>query len=174
MITTLIAAMSENHVIARNGDLPWRLPTDLKRFKHVTLGHPIIMGRKTMDTLPAPLSGRHSIVVTRQKDWSADGVVVVHSLEAAFEEARRNLGDDGRVYVVGGGQIYADAIDQADELDLTRVLAEVAGDTHFPPINKGAWSLVSSEKPGLDDRHSHPFQFELWKRNTALSGSKSP
>ena len=164
MIVTLIAAMSENHVIARDGDLPWRLPLDLKRFKEVTLGHPIIMGRKTMDTLPAPLSGRHCIVVTRQRDWTADGVVVVNSLDEAFAEAEGHLPEDGRVYVAGGGQIYADTIDRADELDLTRVLAHIDGDTVFPPVDPHKWVLLSEYEPKLPANHSHRFRFEQWRR----------
>lgn len=162
MIISLIAAMSENHVIARDGDLPWRLPDDLKRFKKVTLGHPVIMGRKTMDTLPAALTGRHSIVVTRKEGWSAPDVVVVHDFDAAFAEAARHLPEDGRVYVVGGGQVYAETIDRADELDLTRVLAEVEGDTYFPQIDQSVWSLQAIDAHPKDDRHSHAFQFERW------------
>jgi len=158
--------MSENRVIARGGDLPWHLPDDLARFKRVTRGHPIIMGRATMDTLPGALSERYSIVVTRDRAWSAPGVEVVHSLEDAFDAASKHLSDDDRVYVVGGGQIYAETIGQADELDLTRILGQIDGDTFFPEIDEANWRLDEISDHPIDDRHALPFRFELWRRRS--------
>ena len=164
MIITLIAAMAENRVIARDGDLPWRLPKDLARFKKVTLGHAVIMGRKTMDTLPAPLSGRHCIVMTRETGWTAPGVAVAHSLDEALAMAREVDTGKPRIYIAGGGEIYREALPLAAELDITRVRSVIEGDTYFPAIVEAEWVLESAEEHPADDRHSHSFRFERWRR----------
>jgi dihydrofolate reductase len=160
----LIAAMSENRVIARNSDLPWTLPEDLKRFKRVTTGHPVIMGRTTMDTLPAPLSGRRCIVLTRNPDWSHPGVEVAASLSQALDMASEAPPPDQTVYIAGGGEVYTAALEIADELDLTRVHAEIEGDVWFPEISGGAWRCVSAERHEADTGHSHAFSFERWTK----------
>jgi len=167
MIVTLIAAMSENHTIARDGDLPWSLPDDLKRFARVTRGHAVIMGRKTLDTLPGPLRDRRNIVLTRQDSWSSPGVEVASSLDEALSIAANTGDSPERVYVAGGAQVYEAAMPRADELDLTRVLATVDGDRFFPPIDESAWQLVSAEDHAADERHLHAFRFERWVRRPA-------
>ncbi len=164
MKLVLIAALSENHTIARDGDLPWRLPADLARFKTVTSGHPVIMGRKTMDTLLAPLSGRRCIILTRDTDWSRDGVEVAHSIDDAIALASQDLPQDETVFVAGGGRVYEDTVGRADELDLTRVHAQIEGDTFFPSIEEALWVRKSADFHPADERHSHAFTFERWVR----------
>ncbi len=167
MKLVLIAALSENHVIAKEGDLPWRLPQDLARFKKVTQGHPVIMGRTTMDTLPAPLSGRRCIILTRDTHWSREGVEVAHSIDEAIDLASQDLPQDEVVFIAGGGKVYADTIDRADELDLTRVHSHIEGDTFFPSIQEARWVRESVDFHPEDERHSHAFTFERWVRRDA-------
>lgn len=141
MTVTLVAAVAANGVIGVDGDLPWRLPEDLAHFKHLTMGHPMIMGRATFDSIGRALPGRTTIVVTRNADWSAEGVETAPSLEVALERAAE-LDDD--VFVVGGGQIYAQALeaDAVDLLCITRVAAAPDGDTSFPPVDWERWTPV--------------------------------
>lgn len=141
MTVTLVAAVAANGVIGVDGDLPWRLPEDLAHFKQLTMGHPMIMGRATFDSIGRALPGRTTIVVTRNPDWAADGVETAPSLEAALERARE-LNDD--IFIVGGGQIYAQALD-ADVVDLlciTRVAAAPEGDVRFPAVDWERWTPV--------------------------------
>ncbi|WP_047032543.1 dihydrofolate reductase [Hoeflea sp. IMCC20628] len=161
----LVAAHARNGVIGRDGDMPWRLPSDLKHFKAVTLGTPVIMGRKTYLSIGRPLPGRANIVVSRS-GFSADGVQTVDSVEAALELARdhaRNAGGS-QVSVIGGGEIYAQAIGLADELCLTEVDAEIDGDTVFPAIDSNQWQKVSLSDPVQSEKDSHPVRFALWQR----------
>lgn len=138
MTVTLVAAVGVNGVIGVDGDLPWRLPEDLAHFKELTMGHPMIMGRATFDSIGRALPGRTTIVVTRNLEWSADGVEVAGSLEAALERARE-LDDD--IFIVGGGQIYEQALesDAVDLLCITRVAASPDGDTSFPSVDWEHW-----------------------------------
>src|SRR5262245_8417642 len=127
-IVSLIVAMAENGVIGRDNALPWRLPEDLRRFKTITMGKPVIMGRKTFESIGKPLPGRTNIVLTRDKSWSADGVSVVHS----FDEAMARAGEVAEVAVIGGAELFRMALARADRIYLTLVHAEVAGDVVFP------------------------------------------
>ena len=131
---TLIAAIANNGVIGIDNRLPFRLPEDLKRFKALTMNHPIIMGRKTWESLPRALSGRHNIVITRQAGFIADGATVVSSLDAAIAEVA-----DAPAFVIGGAEIYALALPQATCLELTEVAADVAGDVWFPDYDHSQW-----------------------------------
>lgn len=165
MRVTLVAAVAENGVIGLDGDMPWRLATDLKRFKALTMGHPIVMGRKTWESFPrpGPLPGRTNIVVTRSPQWRAEGALVAHSLEAALDMARDAPGGDD-ICVIGGGEIYRQAIGRADRLALTHVMAAVPGDTRFPEIDPAVWRPVSLEEVPAGDRDDHPTRFVLYER----------
>jgi dihydrofolate reductase len=159
MISIIVAA-STNDVIGAQGDLPWRLSDDLKRFKGVTMGKPIVMGRKTWDSIGRPLPGRHNIVVTRQPDFSAEGCDVVASVEEAIAVA----GDVDEIMVIGGSQIYELALPLAKRLYLTRVHAEVEGDAFFPTIDETQWRLVKDEPHAADEHHEFSFSFRVLER----------
>ncbi len=168
MRITLIAAIAENGVIGRAGGLPWRLPNDLRRFQRVTKGHQVVMGRRTFETLPGPLPDRRNIVVTRNPDYRADGVVVVHSLEEAVADADRHADSaDDVLFVLGGAVLYSAALPIADRLDLTRVEACFEGDTFFPEVDWAGWELIGSETHGPDTDHGVGYRFEQWKRRGA-------
>ena len=138
MTVILIAAVGRNGVIGRDNDLPWRIREDLRHFKELTLGHTLVMGRKTYDSIGRPLPGRRTVVVTRQPDWSADGVDIVHSLEEALEY-------DGHLYIAGGGEIYHQALPYADHLELTEVDRSPDGDVTFPSIDPAHWTETARE-----------------------------
>jgi dihydrofolate reductase len=134
MTVTVVAAVARNGVIGSSNDLPWYIPEDLKHFKALTMGHTLVMGRKTYDSIGRPLPGRTTIVITRQPDWSVEGVMVARS----FEEALK-LADGNDVYVAGGGEIYALALPYADRLELTEVDQTPDGDIHFPTVDWSQW-----------------------------------
>ena len=161
----LVAAHAENGVIGRDGDMPWRLPSDLRHFKAVTLGTPVIMGRKTYLSIGRPLPGRANIVVSRS-GFTAEGVETVDSLDKALERARSYAQESGasQISVIGGGQIYALAIDRADELILTEVDAEIEGDTVFPAIDSSLWKKISLSEPVRTEKDSHSVRFAVWQR----------
>lgn len=140
----LIAAVADNGVIGRQGDLPWRIPDDLKRFKRLTMGRPVVMGRKTFESIGRALPGRPNIVVTRRPDFAAPGVTVVRSVDEALERAAEMARRDGvdEIMVIGGGEIYAETLPRADRLDLTEVHATPEGDAYFPAFDRGAWREV--------------------------------
>ncbi len=166
MDIAIYVAIAENGVIGREGGLPWRLSTDLKRFKADTMGKPIIMGRKTYEGIGRPLPGRLNIVVTRDKGWHADGIEVAHSLEEAITLARvrgRCMAGAGEVCVVGGGEIYAQALPLADRLHVTHVLATVDGDARFPPIDPAIWRVVRSEDFPAGEKDSHATRYTVYE-----------
>lgn len=159
----IIAAASLNSVIGKDGMLPWTLRDDLWRFRELTTGHAIIMGRKTFDSIGAPLPKRHNIVITRQQDWRAPHTTVVHSLADAIAAAQKH--SDNRIFVIGGGEIYREAMDVADEIQLTLVDAVVYGDTYFPSIDPSQWRLEHRTRVrAADDANSHSFSFVTYKR----------
>ncbi|WP_174875511.1 dihydrofolate reductase [Vogesella oryzae] len=135
---TLVAAMARDNVIGIDNTLPWHLPEDLKHFKAVTLGKPVIMGRKTFDSIGRPLPGRLNIVITRQRDWQHGGVTVAHSLEQALQQA----GTVEEVCVIGGANLYAQALPLADKLCLTHIELDVAGDARFPALAADEWQCT--------------------------------
>ena len=141
MIVTLIAAVADNGVIGRDGDLPWRLSADLRRFRALTTGKPVIMGRKTWQSIGKALPGRRNIVVTRDRSFAADGAEAVASLDAALDLAA----GAAEVMVIGGGEIYAAAMARADRLDITHVHAAIDGDTFFPEIAAATWRETARE-----------------------------
>jgi dihydrofolate reductase len=155
MIISLIAAMDLDRAIGRENRLPWHLPKDLARFRDLTMGYPVLMGRKTYESIGHPLPGRTNIVITRQEAFSADGVVVVHDLEAAFAAC----GDADEAFVLGGAEIFREAMPLADRIHLTVVQAHIQGDTFFPEIPP-AFMVVRSEKE--DD--AFPLEFRVYER----------
>jgi Dihydrofolate reductase len=161
----IVVAVARNGVIGRDGDMPWRLPTDLKHFKTVTMGKPIVMGRKTFESIGRPLPGRTNIVVSR-KSGPIEGVEVVRSLDEAIALGQRSAEETGAgaVAVVGGGEIYAQALPLADTLHVTHVEADIAGDARFPAIDPGTWHLVSEDAVPAGERDSHDMRFALYRR----------
>ena len=155
----IIAALASNRVIGRGNRLPWHLPDDLRHFKRLTLGRPIIMGRRTWESLPGLLPHRTHVVVTRDPDYRAQGAVVVRSLEEAVAAAG---GEEA--LVVGGAQLYALAMPRASRLYLTLVDAQVEGDAFFPEIDPAVWREVAREPHAADERHAYPFAFVTLER----------
>ncbi|WP_420121111.1 ACT domain-containing protein [Nakamurella sp.] len=137
----LVAAVARNGVIGADGGMPWHIPADLRRFRSITMGHPMVMGRRTFESMGA-LPGRRSIVITRDRAWRADGAEVADSLDTALSMAATT---DDLIMVVGGGQIYAQAIDRADRLEITHLDREAPGDTVFPAIDPGIWAITGRE-----------------------------
>ena len=160
MTITIIAAMGRNRVIGRDGGLPWRLPADLKFFKSQTMGHHLIMGRRTWAELGKPLPGRTNIVVTRNQDFEADGAIVVRSFEAALEYSN----GEEEVFVAGGAEIYKLALPVCDRMHLTLIDEEFEGDTFFPAYDKGEWELVGEELHEADERNRWAYRFTTWGR----------
>jgi dihydrofolate reductase len=156
----LIAAAAQNNALGKNNQLLWHLPDDFKRFKSVTSGHYIIMGRKTFESFPKPLPNRTHVIITRQKDYQPEGCIVVDSMQKALEVSPKN--ED--VFVIGGGEIYNLAMPFADKIDLTRVHATCEADTFFPEINPGEWQLQSSEFHPKDEKHAYDFTFQEFIR----------
>jgi dihydrofolate reductase len=156
----LIVAAAENNAMGKNNDLPWHLPDDFKRFKSLTVGHPIIMGRKTFESLPGMLPNREHIIISRSTDYKQEGCIVVESLEKALQIVPEN--EDA--FVIGGGEIFRLAMPVADVIEMTRVHANVEGDTFFPKIDPAHWELSSSEFHPKDERHNFAFTFETYKR----------
>jgi len=166
MQLALIWAMAENGVIGRDNRLPWRLPVDMKHFMTTTMGKPVIMGRKTLESMKSPLPGRMNIVLTRDPLWQRDGVQVVGDLSEALDLAEQQGLIDGidEAMIIGGAEIYALALPLAERLYVTRVHAEPAGDVYFPPIDLDAWRLLSQQQHPADDRHSAPCSIEVYER----------
>ena len=154
--------MDQNQGIGIQGQMPWHLPADLQRFRRLTMGHPLIMGRKTYQSIGRPLPGRQMIVVTHQPQWSAEGCQVVLSLTDAL--ARAQQGGTDEVFVIGGAQIYAQTLALVNRLYLTRVEARLTADAFFPPIHLNQWRLIESELHDADERHPYAFVFETLDR----------
>ena len=158
----LVAAVAENGVIGRDGGMPWRLPGDLKHFKKTTLGKPVIMGRRTFESIGRkPLPGRQNIVLTRDKDFRADGVTVAATLDEALQIAEREAAklSAGEIAVIGGSTLYEETLPRADRLYLTEVHASPEGDTHFPSFNRAEWKEVSRDGPKREAGDSFAYSF---------------
>ena len=162
MTVSLIVAVSSNGVIGRDGGLPWRLSADLRHFKRTTMGHHLIIGRRTWEEVGKPLPGRTMVVLTRDRSFAADEVKVVHSLEEALAVAR---GDD-EPFIAGGAQIYRMALEAGlvDKIYLTRVHALIEGDTLFPQIDLDEWELVSEDSLEADEKNEHSCSFLVYER----------
>jgi dihydrofolate reductase len=152
----LVVAISDNGVIGRSNELPWHLPADLKHFKALTMGHPMIMGRKTYESIGKPLPGRTTIIVTRDPEYKAEGCLIAHSIGAAITEARAL--DHERISIIGGAQIFEQALLLADTFYLTEVHADVPGDVFFT-FDRNAWQETAREDFPADEKHALPFSF---------------
>lgn len=160
---TVIVAVSENQVIGKDNDLIWDLSIDLKRFKSLTSGHNMIMGRKTFESFPKPLPNRTHIVITRQKNYQvSDGIIVANSIE----EAIKNVKNDDQPYIIGGGEIYKQALPHASVIELTRVHADFDGDTYFPEIDLNQWKEIKREFIPKDENHAYDFSFITYRKRT--------
>ena len=166
MELALIAACAENRTIGRAGGLPWRLPADLGRFRRLTTGHAIVMGRRTWESIGRPLPERRNLVVT-SRPLDVGGVETFASLEAALDA----VAADPEPFVIGGEALYRAALPRAARLYLTRVHAEIEGDAFFPEVDWSAWVRVAEESHAADARHAHAFRFETWQRRDAAEGA---
>lgn len=154
MMISLVVAMAQSRVIGRNNALPWRLSADLKRFRRITMGHPIVMGRKTFESIGRPLDGRKNIVITRNPDFHPEGMTVAGSIDEALAAA-----NDDEVMIIGGADIYAQTLSRADRIHLTLIHADFEGDAYFPEIDATVWKETSREDvaPGVDAEFGYSF-----------------
>lgn len=160
MDISLVVAMDRNRLIGAGNDLPWHLSADLRHFKKLTMGHPVVMGRRTWESIGKPLPERTNIVVTRQEDFEAPGAVVVDSIEAAKQQA----GDCAELMIIGGAELYEQVLDDASRIYLTEIHAEFEGDTYFPEINMDEWACVSREDFEKDEKNPHDYSFLVLER----------
>jgi dihydrofolate reductase len=159
MTITLLAAVAENNALGKDNQLIWHLPDDFKRFKQLTTGHHIIMGRKTLESMGRALPNRTNVVITRQKDYTYEGAIVVHSLE----EALRISPQDEEVFIIGGGEIFKDSMDIADKIELTYIYGlSPEADAFFPEIDKTKWKLVEEVHHPKDEKHKYEFAFQTF------------
>ncbi|HEX8576003.1 MAG TPA: dihydrofolate reductase [Flavobacterium sp.] len=156
----MIAAVAQNNALGKDNRLVWHLPDDFKRFKQLTSGHHIIMGRKTFESFPKPLPNRTHVIITSQKNYRQESCIIVHSIE----EALKAVPHDDDVYIIGGGQIYELGMAFADALEITRVHADFEADAFFPAIDTNKWQLVKEEFHPKDDRHDYDFTYQTFKK----------
>lgn len=162
---SLIVAMAKSRVIGINNTLPWHLPPDLKHFKELTMGHHIVMGRKTYESIGKPLPGRTSVVVTRNTGYAVPGVLVVNSLPAAIQACD----DDDEIFVIGGAELYQQAITLADRIYLTEIDADIHGDAHFPEFNRDEWHEISRDMHSQREPQPLDYNFVIYQRNSRKS-----
>ncbi len=160
-MVSIIVATADNNVIGKDNQLIWHLPADLKHFKQLTMGHPILMGRKTYESIGKPLPGRTSIIITRQSDFEADGCIVVHSVQEAIERAKQI---DEEVYIIGGAEIYRQALPFTDNIALTKIHHNFNGDTFFPELSEDDWEVTSKEEHEPDEKNKYKYTFLTLKR----------
>jgi dihydrofolate reductase len=160
LIVSAIAAMAENRVIGSNNGLPWHLPADLSRFKALTMGHTVILGRRTFESIGRPLPGRRLVVLTRNPAYAREGIAVAGSLDQALALA----GEEPEVFVAGGGEIFRLALPRIDRVYLTVVHAAVEGDTTFPDLAAGEWRLVEDVRHRADERNPYDYSFRRYER----------
>jgi dihydrofolate reductase len=161
MRLSLVVAMTPDRVIGRDGGMPWHLPADLAHFKRVTMGHPVIMGRRTRDSIGRALPGRRNIVVSRNDTLRYEDA----ELAASLEEALALCDGDDEVMIIGGGQLYSEALARADRIHRTVIEADIDGDTHFPDLDPAQWRILSSERREPDERNRHALRFEVLVRH---------
>ena len=162
MIISLIVAAATNNAIGKDGKLPWHLPNDMKHFKNITWGMPIVMGRKTFESLGKALPGRKNIVISRQPGWKADSVIIVKNIEDALFVVKE--ADAREVMVIGGGEIYKTIFPKARRIYLTRIEAEPEADTFFPSIKPEEWHLMSQQDHEADAKNAYNYSFQVWER----------
>ena len=161
---SFVVAMDRNRLIGAGDGLPWRLPDELRRFKEITMGHAVLMGRKTYESIPAkfrPLPGRTNIVLTRQADYEAPGCIVVHDMDQALTA----VSSDQELMVIGGAGLFAELMPLVDRLYLTEIDGEYEGDVYFPELDLGQWHEVFREEHPRDERHDSPFTFRILERS---------
>ncbi|MEO6948458.1 MAG: dihydrofolate reductase [Ginsengibacter sp.] len=164
-----IVAASENNVIGKNNELPWRLPKDFKYFKNKTWCMPIIMGRNTYESMKKELPGRRNIVITSRKDWHPENIEITNNINDAIKKAKES--DTNEIFVIGGGEIFKQTMGIINKLYLTRVHTVIEdGDTFYPDIDKYKWKLTSSTSYPADEKNNYPFTFEVWEKNEKSSG----
>lgn len=156
----IIAAAAENNALGKDNELVWHLPDDFKRFKQLTSGHHIIMGRKTFESFPKPLPNRTHIIITRQKNYAPENCIVVDNIKDAISKAPQN--ED--VFIIGGGEIYNLALPYSDKIEVTRVHGTFEADTFFPEINTDEWELVNEDFHSKDEKHNFDFTFQTFVR----------
>lgn len=161
-LISIVVAASENNAIGKNNQLLWHLPNDLKFFKNTTWGGVVIMGRKTFESVNKPLPGRLNIVVTSNKDWQAENVLTASGLEEAIALAKKE--NFKQISIIGGGEIYRQALPLTDTVFLTRVHTEIEGDTFFPTLDQKDWVLTSRTDFSKDEKHAFDYSFEKWER----------
>jgi dihydrofolate reductase len=161
MLSHIVAA-SENNVIGSKNELPWKLASDFAYFKNKTWGSPVIMGRKTFDSLQKDLPGRITIVVTGKTNWHPENIIVVNTIESAVQKATES--DAKEIFIIGGGEIFKQTMDIVSRIYRTRVHANVEGDTFYPEINKNKWTLTSSESFPADEKNNYAYTFEVWNK----------
>ena len=159
-VVTLVVAVADSGAIGRDNALPWHLPDDLKRFKRLTLGKPIVMGRKTFESIGKPLPGRQNIVLTRDANYHREGVTVVHDVDAALSATA----DAPEVMVIGGSDLFRLFLPRAARIHLTRVHGNIAGDVTWPPLEPREWEVVERERHEADESHAYAMTFEVWRR----------
>ncbi len=159
---SLLVAAAENNAIGKNNQLLWSLPNDMKFFKNTTWGMAVVMGRKTYESVDKPLPGRFNIVITRQADWEAAGVIPATDLTDALKKAAET--NCNEIFVIGGGEIYKQAIEIADKIYMTRVHANFDADTFFPVIDESKWQLMTNQDFGVDEKHKYAYSFQTWER----------
>ncbi len=161
-MTILIAASSQNNALGKDNKMIWHLPDDFKRFKQLTTGHYIIMGRKTFESFPKPLPNRTHLVISRQKNYAPEGCIVVNSLEKALAACPKN---EDR-FIIGGAEIYKLSLSIIDRIELTRVYGDFEADAFFPEINLNEWKLINEELHPTDEKHEYAFSFQTFERKT--------
>jgi dihydrofolate reductase len=161
---SILVAMAKNRVIGRNNALPWQLPPDLKRFKQLTMGHHIVMGRKTYESIGRPLPGRTSVIITRQPDYQVPGAIVVASIDQALKVCSEGKEVDQEIFVIGGAQIYRQSLGLCQRIYITEIQQEFDGDTLFPELNQQEWREISREKYRLNDGDGLEYHFVVLDR----------
>ncbi len=164
-ILSMIVAMADNNIIGKDNDMPWHLPADLAYFKITTLGKPIIMGRKTFESIGRPLPGRRNIVISRDTSYEGNGIEVVNSVEQALALINNSADAVDEIMVIGGGAIYRHCLTKANRLYVTHIKANIEGDTQFPEFNDGTWRKVHSEPSVSDEKNIYGLDFCIYERN---------
>ncbi|TCT25512.1 dihydrofolate reductase [Melghiribacillus thermohalophilus] len=159
---SLLVAMDQNRLIGRNNQLPWHLPEDLRYFKKTTMGHTIVMGRKTFESIGKPLPGRENMVMSRNRNFQPEGCVVIHSWEPVMERNSRN--PDQEIFVIGGQRLFEQAIAFADRMYITEIDEQFEGDTYFPAFDPSEWQLISKTKGKKDDQNPYDYSFCVYER----------
>lgn len=159
---SFIWAMDNNQVIGNNNELPWHLPADLQYFKRVTMGHPIVMGRKTFESIGRPLPGRENIIITRNPAYTNENCTVIHSVDELLQYCQKNAEEE--YFVIGGAELFQQLLPYADRLYVTKIHEQFVGDTFFPPIDLNDWKLNSREKGQKDDKNPYDYEFLMFTK----------